>query len=141
MSSWIKLLPLELSQIEEDEIIEPETEVKRSAERVVGEMSIDLKRIYTRWRILFESADRAILEAKYSRKKEQQKELIARALELHEKAEAMEKIFWISIKDEFGLWGLIDNDENSVGVRKGFKVVSFKQDPSEALRDFLRGLP
>lgn len=135
MSNWIKLLPLELHEIEEGEFCEPETGPESGKDNIVGEMSIDLKRIYTRYRTLRESADRAAIDAKYAKKEEQRKEFLIKALELHEKAEAMESIFWISVKDEFGLWG-----KESIGVRKGFLVVWSEAEAPKSFIDFLRGM-
>lgn len=140
MSTWLKLLPLELNGIEENEFCEPETEVDPTKDHMVGEMSLDLKRIYTHWRGLRESADRAVLDAKYAKGNDQREALFMRAIELHEKAEVMEDIFWISLKDEFGLWGR-ENSDNTTGVRKGFKVVSLKSEVTpKTFLDFLRGL-
>lgn len=135
MSNWIKILPMALREIEKGEFCDPEKEVNLEEDHVVGEMSEDLKRIYTTWINLQESADRAILEAKYAKGDDQRKELTGRAKELHAKTEALEIIFWISVRDEFELW-----DKSSIGVRKNFQIVWSDEGPPKTFLDFLRGM-
>ena len=56
---------------------------------------------------------------------------------MQERAEALRGIFWISVKDTFGLW----DNKGSVGVRKGFKVAwREKEEAPRGLSDFIRRL-
>ena len=50
MSSWLRLLPLELDMVEN--LHEPRTPIDSPRETVIGEVSDFLRRLYTYWRYL-----------------------------------------------------------------------------------------
>jgi hypothetical protein len=131
MSTWIKLLPLELDSIKDSDIIEPDWEVQ-SGDCIVGEMSYTMKRLFTLSRILEKEADQLMLTRKYCANKEMKLELEAKINQYRTKAEFVKLAAWISVKDELGLW------HKNVGVRFGFKVVTFEaQDDAD---NMLRGM-
>ena len=136
MSTWLKLLPLELQSIPEREYINPKAKVDPKKDHIVGDMTEDQKKLYTRWLNLEQVFEQTLLEAKYETDEDKQKKLLIKVEELHTKAEVVKEIFWISVRDEFELWG-----KGAIGVRKGFKVVwSEEENEPKTLRDFLSRL-
>jgi len=136
MSTWLKLLPVELGEITEKEYIEPQEELDPQKFHIVGEMTDDLKRLYTLWLVLSKERDECALTAKYAKDEREEKLNIAKYAELEEKTDVVKRIFWISLRDEFGLWNKLDGIR--VGVSKGFKVVWAERPPRG--RSFLDGL-
>lgn len=127
MSTFIKLLPLELAEIKEFQ--EPTADVVKG-DHVVGEMSEDLKKLWTLWKQSAYRASELSLQHRYG----QQNVTKAQATEAETKAEVLNIIFWIAIHDEFSLW-----DKNSTGVRRGFKVV-WSDETHPDIPQFLRRL-
>ena len=99
-------------------------------------MDIDLKKLYTLLMETLKSAEQNFLNAKFARDNEERDSSFRKFCELQEKARALHNIFWISVKDTFGLW-----NKDSVGVRKGFKVVwgAVEEAPLD-IADFIRRL-
>jgi len=117
MCTWLKLLPLELQEVEDfvDNPDEP-----GPGETVVGVMSDDLKRIYALRVSNMIKATTKVLESAL-KPHNSRLELLADASRLEYQANALDSIFWIGINDEFGLW-----DKPNVGIRKGFQVVHYE---------------
>lgn len=132
MSTWMKLLELELSSMDKGEIIEPPAEMEQG-DRAVGEMSDAVRRLYTLGRMLRKNASQLALDCHYCSDKTKRVELEARTSELTAKAQAIIDIMWIAIKDELSLWG------ENVGIRIGFKVVTSSESPN-GMPPFLRRL-
>lgn len=132
MSDWLKLLPLELSQI--DSFKEPDVDME-PGDNLIGELTPVLKRLYTFWRKLEEAAARNEVDYHYSRQ-ENKEDLKNKSCELEAKARALRFIFWVCLQDEYQTWG-----KGRVGVRRGFKVVWSDEAPSDFdfLKEFLGG--
>ena len=131
MSSWFKLLPMELSTIDESDFVEPAYE-QEAKDSPVGEMSDITRRLFTLSLFLEKNARQAGLDARYCADKTERLELRAKSQECMEKAKLIADLMWISIKDEFGLWG------KPVGVRAGYKVVIMPE-PEDGMPPFFRG--
>ena len=112
VTTWLKLLPIEFQFI--TDFAEPGADSTKY-DHQVGVMNDELKRFYTYWQSCAKSAEQMMLDARYSNPSEED---IAKIRELQAKVEVLHDIFWIAIKDEFGLW-----IKSSVGVRRGFVVV------------------
>ena len=125
MSTFIKLLPLELAEIKEFQ--EPTADIE-DGDHVVGDMSEDLKKLWTLWKQSAYRASELKLQLRYG----QQNVTKAQTTEAETKAEVLNIIFWIAIHDEFSLW-----DKESTGVRKGYKVV-WSDEAHPGLPPFLR---
>ncbi|KPJ73058.1 hypothetical protein AMJ48_02335 [Parcubacteria bacterium DG_74_1] len=129
---WIEK---ELAQIREGDLVDPEYEMDPKTDHLVGEMSEELKKLFTLWRKTAEATKTAkkafagsvkkillefpeepvltdVLEAE--KKMEQLKRSVALA-ELRE--DAMRGAFWVSVRDEFP-----EAKEKTLTVCKGFKV-------------------
>ncbi len=107
MSDWYKLLPLEVMEITESEIIEPDRGPDYHDHIVLeGESSLERK------------PGKAQLAARYCRDPQAQQRLEEKANEYFGKANCLGLIFWISLRDETHLWG-----QPVSQVRKGLKVV------------------
>ena len=115
MSTWLQLLPLELSGI--DELVEPSYPVEEN-ECQVGIMSNMSRRLFTLGQALEKEANQANLDAKYCIDKVKKAELQSKAHEFMIKANVIKELMLIDIKDDYGLWS------EHVGVRMGFKVVT-----------------
>jgi len=126
MSDWLKLLPLELSQI--DNFVEPDTDMD-SGDNYVGELTTELKKLFTLWRRLMEAAARTKIDYQFS-KPEDRGRLRAKGLELEAKAKALEVIFWVCLQDEYQLW-----DRSNIGVRRDYKVVWGERSPGFGFMD------
>jgi len=130
MSTFIKLLPLELADIHEYR--EPDREIAPE-DNIAGDMSPNLMKLYTLSLIYARRYAEAKIELVYGKPNNDQN-LAARAAELDQKTKALVEIFWIAVKDEFSLW-----DKENIGVRKGFKIVWFeRQGPN--FGDFLNDI-
>lgn len=122
MGTFWKLLSLELSSLDQNDFFEPDAELEQD-DQIVGDLSEELIRLYTMWRLLEKQAAERMIEAKYGRLSDEQKwEMVCKGKELHIKAELLSELFWIEVKDEHHLW-----DKSSIGVRKGRKVVWFEE--------------
>ncbi len=136
MSTWLELLGLEFQYIEEKDCVEPKAKLDSKKDHVVGDMTKDQKKLYTYWLNLQREAEQTLLAARYENDEGRQKEILLKAEELGAKAGVIREIFWISLRDEFALWG-----KGEIGVRKGFKVVwSEEENEPKTLRDFLSRL-
>lgn len=131
MSEWLKLLPLELSEMSESEIIEPRHPTGKS-DTLVGEMSDMSKRLFTLAQSLDKAGNQCKLDAQYCPNKTERMELAAKTNEFLSKAETLRTLMWIGIKDEYGLWNA------PIGVRIGFKIVTTPTDEDD-MPPFLKG--
>lgn len=116
MSTWLKLLPLEIQEV--DELIEPIDEVKKG-ETVVGTPSDDLKKLWTLCKAGKKAAELLEVELKYARASDEERGKIA---ELTCKAKVMEMLFWIGVADELQLW----SHQEQCALRVGWQLVEFK---------------
>lgn len=132
MSTWLKLLPLELSDVKD--VVEPEDEPARN-EKVVGQMSELDKKMFTLGRRLSHRGKQLELDSHYCAGAEEKLELESKAREYVAKSMALAAIMWIGIRDEFGLWGV-----SEIGVRAGFKVVISPNSEDNNIPPFLKGL-
>ena len=119
MSTWLKLLPLELQEL--DKLSEPDTQIK-PGDHEVGVMSDDLKKLYSLYRSVDRASDQAKLDYRHSLE-EERAQLVGRAAELDKKAEVLRELFWIGVNDEFNLWS-----KRATGIRKGWKVVWYTRE-------------
>ena len=117
MSSWLKTIPIELSAIEAKDFIDPGYE-QEAGDKPVGEVSDDLKRLFTLARKLREISAYAAVRAKFESSESVRGEERIRAVEFAKKAELLMEIFWICLKDEKSMW-----DKSQIGIRKGFIAV------------------
>jgi len=121
MSTWLKLLPLELDGINKSDFIEPDHPLTKG-DQEVGEMSVMSRQLYSLGISLEKAANQHNLDATYCNDSAKKPELEARATELMSKARILKELMWVGIRDEFGLWG------ENIGVRVGYKVVSRPSD-------------
>jgi len=128
MSTFLKLLPLELNEL--TEFMEPPAEIAPD-DRLVGDMSDTDKRLWTLGKLLEKDCNQYQLDAKYAPNKDQRRELIAKARELGAKSNILISLLWTSLRDEFELWS-----ERNVGVRMGFKVVIVPEDIPPFIKSF-----
>lgn len=135
-TTWLNLLPLELQDIRDDNFIGPH-QTRIRGDYSVGEMRDSHKRIYTLVKNLEREAEQMIIDAKYSMDRDIQERAPGKIAELQYKIQALLKVFWILIREDFKLW-----DKDDVGVRKGFQVVWTVEDrfpsPVYSLREWVR---
>ena len=128
MTTWLKLLPLELQQI--TDFREPSAEVGKN-DNVVGVMSDDLKRLYTLWMVCTREAEQAKLNYRFSDDLRDQ----CKSREYKFKADALRHIFWTCLNEEFNLW-----HKSMTSVRKGWQVCWSDVSDEPNLSDFFRKL-
>jgi hypothetical protein len=116
---FIQALGLELETIQE--LIEPFEEIK-PGEEVIGEISEELRRLYTYWRVTGKAAGAIENEISWG---DANPETRARAYELNIKAQVLHAILWVAIQDEIGVW----EDKQRLFLRKGFKIIKTPPKP------------
>lgn len=127
---FITLLGLELSMV--DKINEPQDEIL-PGENIKGEISEELRKLYTVWKRLGQSAGALENDIQWGNSSP---EAIAKVHELKAKASIIKAIFWTAIQDELHLWGGSD----SLALRTGFRVVGCKGPDIHPFFKFLGGL-
>ena len=130
MSTWFKLLPLDLQDVKE--LVEPIDEIKEG-ETVVGTVSEDLKKLWTLSRAGKKAAELLAVELSYTPPGATPER--AKASEQVSKARIMEMLFWIGVMDELQLWG----HPEQCGLRVGWQVVEFKPAPASCPFGFFPG--
>ena len=119
---WVDLIQLEAANIDDLQLVEPDTRVK-SHEKVIGELPSELKRIFTMIKMIITSGDELCEKINTTDTKigaRKIKELRKRADELSSKAAILFQVFLAAVYDEFKLWG---QENIMVGVRTGWRVV------------------
>jgi hypothetical protein len=119
VSTWLKLLPLDLDEINPGDFIEPTEDVKEG-ETVIGVVSDDLKKIYTLYQSLSKTASLLKVEMSYRKSNSEDN---GRLSQLYYKARALQNIFWVGLNDEFDLW----SHTESCDIRTGWRVVEYKK--------------
>ena len=130
MSTFVKLIPMELADIHDYQ--EPARDLAPE-DQIVGEMSTDLKKLFTLSLAYARKTAEAKVELAFGKPSEDLHS-VGRVSELEEKTKVITSVFWIAVKDELGLW-----DKESIGIRKGFRVV-WNENSQPDLGDFLRNL-
>jgi len=130
MSTFLKLLPLELQEIKT--YSEPHVEVGDN-DHTVGTMSDELKKLYTLYMSYLRRAEELKLEARFGQIADTV-EHSARTFEMKSKAEVLAGLFWVGVNDAFSLW-----TKPSSGVRKGYTVVWSDSEDND-LSSFLQKL-
>jgi hypothetical protein len=129
----LSLLLVELNQIEEDQFAEPDSDMQTTDEDV-GEMNDYHKRLYTLARKMGRVAAEALVEGKFNNDATKKQDSMKRAEEYKTKSTIVMDVMWASINDDFSLW-----DKETVGVRRGFRVVINKSKRPRGLLEILSG--
>lgn len=128
---WLKLLPLEIDSVKD--LIYPR-EAVRQGENIRGKLPEDLKKLYSLWQSIARDKEEVAVQQKYAKTDEEEHELGLKLEELGARARTLAMIFWLSVADELGLWGI---EEQGLGLRKDFEVVTFVR---PQLPPFLKGI-
>lgn len=124
MTTWLKLLPLEMDEIAESEVVEPKGPLDSKKDNVVGEASLDLKRLYTLWMRAEKEVHQLMFNLRFSENPlTDLEEVKGKLKKLEDESETLKAIFWTSLREEHNLW-----DCPGVGIRRGWKVVSFEDE-------------
>lgn len=134
MSTFLKLLPLELQDVKEYH--EPEGELG-SNDHIVGEASEDIRKLFTYGKNLQKRYVTLEMEMKLTDNLSKRGELETQHQEFQAKARVISQLFWIAVRDEFSLW-----DKPDVGIRQGYQVVWIDEEqkpptPGTSLKDLL----
>ncbi len=119
MSTWMKLLPLELDSM--TELIEPPDAVGEK-EEIVAVMPETARKLYTLSQMLDKTAAQFALDSNYCQDVVEKKRLTGKATEIGVKARTAKALMWISVRDELDDWTTL------IGIRTGWQVV--KMPPS-----------
>jgi hypothetical protein len=119
MSTWFKMLNMELDEITE---YVDDGAPKKENETVIGEMSDEHKKLYTLWRRMQHAADIKATDLNYT-SHDKRPALILEAAELGMKAETLQKILWTAIGEDLHTW-----DKQNLSIRQGWIVVEFPID-------------
>jgi len=130
MSTWLKLLALEVREV--DELVEPQEKV-REGEMVVGTLSEDMRKLYSLWKSLEKAAELLTVELKYGKATDEERGKLA---EMRAKAQALGMLFWIGALDELQLW----SHPEQCALRAGWQIVEYQAGPTDFLRHLFGGL-
>jgi len=134
MPTFIDTILQELSEIGEEDLIDPRDEIEEGA-CVIGELDLNLRKLYTLTYRYAKAAAEAkteamgialILKTLGGELKEEAQEKIRKAAELVDKTSILREILWASINDSFDLWG-----EESTSIREGWKIVQCKEESED----------
>ena len=119
MPNWLDLLPreVELADFKPGDPLEPTWDVGEK-DHPVGVLGDDLKRMYILAVRQKQEAAQVAVEAQFSMNQQERDRLTSKAVELKEKGEILQRIFWAAVKDQFKLW-----DKESIGLRSGWTAV------------------
>lgn len=135
MGTFLKLLEIELSSLDQSDFYEPDAELE-SDDHIAGDMSEDAVRLFTLMRQTTKFLAEKVMEIKFGRLSSDESNLLKTQVEeLHSKSDFIKELFWIEIRSEYNLW-----DKGGLGVRVGRKVVWFESKTQTTLGDLLRGL-
>lgn len=132
MSTFLKLLPMELADIKESNYIQPGATLGKD-DQEIGVMSDFCKQLWTLGKQMEKDAMQHHLDSHYCNDKGKQVELQTKENELAAKSETLKSLMWIAIKDELGLW------DKHIGIREGFKIVVMP-DESDDIPPIIRRL-
>uniref|UniRef100_A0A6M3JEH3 Uncharacterized protein n=1 Tax=viral metagenome TaxID=1070528 RepID=A0A6M3JEH3_9ZZZZ len=134
MSTWLKLLTMELDSIAKADFMEP-PEALSPNDNVIGDMDDSDKRLFTLSRLLIRDAQQNKLDSNFCPDKGRREELENKAMNYGAKAQVVKELLWIGLRDRFGLWN------GTIGIRAGFKVVTIHNDNTDDdISPFLRHL-
>ena len=114
---FIALLGIELNML--DQILEPQDEMQ-PGDQIQGEISEDLRKLYTLWKLTGSRAGALQNELRWGPADPEKATL---AHEFSCKAGVINVIFWAAVQDELHLW----HSKEPLAIRKGFKVVIYKE--------------
>ncbi|MDO8424737.1 MAG: hypothetical protein Q7S70_02240 [bacterium] len=97
---------------------EPEMPFDPAKHKVAGEMSEELKRLFTLWRKAIDNTNDSLDKVRRSDGKPRQKAMKVFYMADAE-ADALRASFWLALRLEHDLWGV-----PCIGVTQGFKVVT-----------------
>lgn len=123
MGTLLKLLPMELSELKPKDFIDACSDLEKG-EKAIGEMSDEEKRLHTLWR-------RAVIEGKKLKAElellsdEDRERTIQQLLILDKRVRILKELFWYTVNEDHHLWSL-----DNIGIRRGFKIVTFKGQPN-----------
>lgn len=135
----------EMTKIATEDLIEPEHEM-REKDHPIGEMSDELKKLFTLWRKAHQETKEAYKKTAEAYKKiffdfaaESKDDLEnamkeSRALEgetslAKQREDALRQAFWVSVRDEFPKAG-----DGTLAVCKGFKIVWLEEEEERVLK-------
>lgn len=115
MSTWMKLLPMELEDIKDFADTGKETHPE---DKVIGTLTDEHRQLFTLWHRLKRAADLEEVELKYEASAETRAERQGKCFELFQKATCLENLFWIAVNEDFKLW-----PTQFLAIRKGWVLV------------------
>lgn len=135
---WIDTLWEEIEQIGPDDFIQPNTNIDPTKDIVAGPASLKARKLYS-LALQYEkkSSERGI-ESRYEQDNRQKQVLVSLSAEYQAKCDALLKLFWITVDEEYRLWG-----KRSTGIRTNWTVVysEHTDEPEKpSFEDFLRGM-
>lgn len=133
-TEYMKLLPLELGQLKDEQLLEPESEIRYN-DVVVGEMTDIQKKLYTLMSLKERATDEYLVAYKYETDDSKKREIFGTGSKCAFEARLLNCLFWMSVNDEFSLW-----EYEKCGARKGWKIVRSKRTMNTNFLDFLQDM-
>lgn len=115
-ATFVRNLTMDMAM--QEDLVEPMAEATKD-DTFVGDMTDDLKRLWSMKVGYSRSADEIELKLKYLPEPHPIDEL-AKIAELRQKAKALDILFWIGVQDTFHLWGTAEG----VACRKGWTIAT-----------------
>ena len=128
-SPWLSNLHLELDMLKPEDYIEPQWE-RSSKETIVGELSDDLKRVFTLYIIYQKAAAQASVDMTFATVDEKETAK-GKVNENESKAALLNRMLWHGVHDKFDLW-----HHPIVGVRQNYQVIYNDEPPPPQMMGF-----
>jgi hypothetical protein len=123
MFDWIKSIPMELDMMEESEILQITGEIGKG-EKVIGEVPIPLRKMYSLLMTKIKKSRLLDIERSFATSQEKMDGMAAEGLKLALETRTLAPLFWIEIHSIYGMWDV------SLGLRKGYKIVTLPDQPN-----------
>ena len=123
MTAFLRSLVEQMDALEEKDLLPAGINKAKKEDRVVGELNLDMRRIWTAWQRTEEQATRMAVEAMYCHD-DSQAQRIEEAAFLKWEADVYRELFWAEVRKGLNIIGL-----ETISLRKGNKVVIEKPTP------------
>jgi hypothetical protein len=133
--NWLEKITEEMKDIAVEDIAHP-LSVRTESEKIIGVASDKAKRCYGLSMLYDRKSMEQMMEAKYSKTREQQNNWTNMSIGNAQKRELIMSIFWGMLREEFDLWATND----TVGIREEWAVVLAPHDCESGPPEFIRKL-
>lgn len=131
---WLETIRFELDALDDSQIIPPDEPVA-SSETIIGAVNDDIhRRLYTLSRTYSYNAAKCELEKRYGTSGVELGDLE----KWNARAHILADLFWTEIRSQLPGYGSAKDDENFVGLRENWTIVTGKEKKTPSLGDLFK---